>query len=98
MADGEKRVHAWITGRVQGVYFRETTRREAERLGVRGWVRNLSDGRVEAVMVGPATAVDRLVAWCRRGPDRAHVEHVEAINEPAHTDGGFGGFEVHPTA
>lgn len=71
------RVRVVVTGRVQGVWFRDACRNEARALGVRGWVRNRSDGAVEAELEGPPAAVDRLVAWCRHGPSRARVEHVE---------------------
>lgn len=86
-----KRVHLWIRGKVQGVYFRESTRQEAERLGVAGWVRNLDDGRVEAVIEGEEVDVDALVAWCHRGPENARVDHVDVRSEdPA----GAHGFRV----
>lgn len=71
------RVRVLVTGRVQGVFFRESTRREADRLGVSGWVRNLPDGRVEALFDGPPAAVDELMRWCHRGPDGALVEGVQ---------------------
>lgn len=63
-----------IKGRVQGVWFRESMRREAERLGVTGWVRNTPDGAVEAVVQGPAEAVDALIEWARSGPPMARVD------------------------
>ena len=66
-----------VSGRVQGVWFRESCRREAQAAGVRGWVRNLSDGRVEAELEGDAAAVDRIVGWCRSGPPRAEVIDVQ---------------------
>ncbi len=66
-----------ISGRVQGVWFRESCKQEATALGVTGWVRNLSDGRVEAVLEGPEAAVARVVEWCRHGPARARVDRVE---------------------
>lgn len=78
-ASAMTRFHVLVSGKVQGVWFRESTRREAERLGVGGWVRNLPDGRVEAVFTGPADAVQGLVAWCHRGPPAAEVERVEAV-------------------
>lgn len=76
-----KRVHLWISGRVQGVYFRQTARQTAARLGVGGWARNLADGRVEAAAEGPAVAVEAFVAWCRRGPDGARVDAVDVTSE-----------------
>ena len=70
-----------VDGVVQGVFFRADTEREAAALGVSGWVRNMSDGRVEAVFEGPETAVDTAVAWIRHGPDRAIVTSVEVAEE-----------------
>lgn len=78
-----------ISGRVQGVYFRESLRREAEMRGVCGWVRNRRDGQVEAMLQGDQDAVNAVIAWCRRGPEMARVEHVE-IGEG---QGEFTGFE-----
>lgn len=71
-----------VDGRVQGVFFRETCRRQAEAAGVAGEVRNLPDGRVEAVFEGPADVVERMVAWCRTGPRSAVVTSVEVRDEP----------------
>jgi acylphosphatase len=80
-----------VHGRVQGVWFRESTRREADSVGVSGWVRNNADGTVEAWFEGDADPVDALVMYVRRGPRRASVERVEVFEEePA----GFAGFEV----
>lgn len=76
-----KRVHLFISGRVQGVTFRASTRRKARDLGVNGWVKNLSDGRVEAVLEGEESGVDNLVEWCRHGPRLATVEEVEVKEE-----------------
>ena len=73
-----------IRGRVQGVWFRESMRQEAERLGVTGWVRNRGDGSVEAVVQGSAAAVEVMVAWAKRGPQEAEVEGVEVT--PAEGD------------
>jgi acylphosphatase len=70
-----------VHGRVQGVFFRDSVRRLAEQHGVRGFVRNTSDGTVEAVFEGDADAVERLVAFCRRGPRGAGVERVDVQEE-----------------
>lgn len=78
-----------VDGRVQGVFFRETCRREADAAGVAGEVRNLPDGRVEAVFEGSAEAVERLVAWCRVGPPAAIVTSVEVHSEPPSGHTGF---------
>ncbi|MCA1819399.1 MAG: acylphosphatase [Thermoplasmatota archaeon] len=75
-----KRAHVYVTGTVQGVWFRESARTQASQLNVTGWIRNLPDGRVEAVFEGTPFAVDALVAWCRLGPGRAKVRHVD-VNE-----------------
>jgi acylphosphatase len=87
-----ERRHVWVSGLVQGVYFRESTRREAETLGLAGWVRNLPDGRVEAVFEGAPAAVAAMLEWCRRGPPSAKVERVEA--KPEDPSGDLRGFEV----
>jgi acylphosphatase len=76
------RRHVWVSGRVQGVWFRESTRRAAGELGVSGWVRNLPDGRVEAVFEGDAEHVARAVAFVSQGPPRAKVASVEVREEP----------------
>ena len=74
-----RRLH--ISGRVQGVWYRDSCRTEAERLGLTGSVRNLPDGRVEVVAEGEPTAVAALEAWCATGPPRAVVVRVEGIDE-----------------
>lgn len=89
---GVKRLQVWVSGAVQGVWFRESTRQEAERLGVTGWVRNLPDGRVEAVFEGPAVAVEEMAAWCHKGPPDAAVDRVQAT--PQEPTGEFSGFSV----
>jgi len=66
-----------IHGRVQGVWFRESMRMEAERLNVAGWVRNAPDGTVEAVIQGPASAVEAMIEWARSGPPLARVDRIE---------------------
>ena len=72
------------SGRVQGVFFRDSTRREANRLGVTGWVRNRPDGTVEAHAEGPREAVEALVRWAREGPRHADVDDVSVSDaEPA---------------
>jgi acylphosphatase len=70
-----------VSGRVQGVYFRDTCEREARAAGVGGWVRNRWDGTVEAAFEGDPAAVDRMVAWCHHGPPRATVTSVETHDE-----------------
>lgn len=77
-----RRVQVLISGRVQGVFFRQSALEEALRLGLGGWVRNRSDGRVEAEAEGPAEAVDTFVAFCRRGPERARVDGVVVRDRP----------------
>ena len=78
-----------VEGEVQGVFFRDSCRREAAAAGVAGWARNLGDGRVEVVAEGAPEAVERLVAWCRRGPSRAVVTAVHVRDEPAEGVRGF---------
>ena len=86
--------HLVVRGRVQGVGFRFHMRGEAMRLGVTGWVRNRSDGTVEALVQGEQGAVDRLIAWTRRGPSSAQVTGVEIEERtPAELDG----FSTRPT-
>src|SRR5580765_3810657 len=71
------RRHVVVNGRVQGVFFRDGCRREAQAAGVTGWVRNRSDGAVEAEFEGSADAVDRMTTWCRSGPARALVTKID---------------------
>ena len=84
-----QRLEARIGGRVQGVWFRAATRDEARRRGLHGWVRNLPDGRVEAVFEGEETALEGMLAWCRTGPPGARVEAVETTSGPATGIEGF---------
>jgi len=93
--DGEPqkvRMHLYISGLVQGVFFRAYIRSAALRLGVKGWVRNVRDGRVEALFEGDKEKVEQMVQWCRRGPEGAVVTKVEVIEEPYR--GEFSSFEV----
>ena len=85
------RRRAIIHGRVQGVFFRDTTRRRAEARGLAGWVRNRPDGTVEAVFEGDPEAVEAMLAFCREGPRGAGVERVEVGEEEPE---GLSGFEV----
>jgi len=75
------RAHVLVVGRVQGVWFRDTTHDIALRLGVCGWIRNLADGRVEAVFEGQPTAVDEALHFVTLGPSRASVEDVQTVWE-----------------
>jgi acylphosphatase len=85
------RRHVLVTGEVQGVFFRDSVREEAEAHGVAGWVANTDDGAVEAVFEGDEDAVEALVDFCRTGPARADVEEIEVSeDEPEDLDG----FEV----
>ena len=84
-----KRVRLTVAGRVQGVFFRATCARMAREARVGGFVRNLDDGRVEAAFEGDDDAVDRLVAWCRRGPEHARVERVEVVQEAPRGESAF---------
>ncbi|MBW4690820.1 MAG: acylphosphatase [Lyngbya sp. HA4199-MV5] len=76
------RAHVWISGRVQGVAYRMTTAKLATHLGLKGWVRNLPDGRVEAVFEGEEAAIESMLRWCHEGPPEAIVEQVIASYEP----------------
>lgn len=87
-----KRAHLWVSGRVQGVFFRQSTETRARELGLVGWVRNLPDGRVEAIAEGPEDALEAWIAFCHVGPPAARVEHVELQwEEPSGT---FARFET----
>lgn len=91
---GQSRVHVWISGRVQGIGYRFATCQIASLLELAGWVRNLGDGRVEAVFEGPAAEVAKAVAWCRSGPAGARVSDVQTAAEAPL---GEQGFRVRPT-
>ena len=85
MAD-KVRVHVLIEGRVQGVFFRASTRDEARARGLAGWVRNLADGRVEAVFEGDKAVVENMLAWCRKGPPYAYVDQIDIDWQPYQGD------------
>ena len=91
MADEQIARRVVIHGRVQGVFFRDTMRRVAMEAGVSGWARNADDGTVVAVVEGRAEAVDRVVEFAHRGPERAQVEHVDVAEAPVE---GLSGFRV----
>ena len=88
----KKRAHLIISGRVQGVYYRYSTQQEAKRLGLTGWVRNLPNGNVEAVVEGDETIVERMIGWCHDGPAGAVVSEVKKTQREA--SGEFEGFEI----
>lgn len=85
-------VHALISGRVQGVWFRHFTREQAEANALTGWVRNLSDGRVEALLCGEEKAVRHVEAWLNRGPELANV--AEVASTEAEYDADLVGFDI----
>ena len=87
-----RRIHVRISGKVQGVAFRHDTQRTALSLNLTGWVKNLPDGRVEAVFEGENDSIDAMRAWCSKGPPLAHVLHVD-IQEKSYT-GEFSDFRV----
>ena len=87
-----KRMYVTISGKVQGVAFRHDTRRTALSLNLTGWVKNLPDGRVEAVFEGENDSIDAMRAWCSKGPPLAHVLHVD-IQEKSYK-GEFSDFRV----
>ena len=88
------RIHVWVQGRVQGVGFRAYTEAMARNAGVQGWVRNLRDGRVEAVFEGSLSGVEAMVTWCERGSPGSKVESLERRSEsPEDVEG----FQIRPT-
>ena len=84
-------VHLWITGKVQGVFYRATAAERAKELHLNGWIKNATEGAVEATVNGSEAAVNEFVAWCRKGPDRAQVTDVVVTPKP---DDGFTGFQI----
>lgn len=87
-----EQVRVLVSGLVQGVGFRHATYRQALREGVTGWVRNLPDGRVEAVFQGPPDPVDAMARWCEHGPGLARVDEIDVQREPAEAD--YESFEI----
>ena len=88
----EKAVHLLISGKVQGVFYRYTAQKMATRLNLRGWIKNLPNGKVEAVAVGAPSAVDTFIAWCQEGPPGAVVTDVDI--EPLDAVPEIDGFSV----
>ncbi|MFZ5994482.1 MAG: acylphosphatase [Thermodesulfobacteriota bacterium] len=86
------RAHVIINGRVQGVFFRYSTQQEATRLGLKGWVKNRSDGQVEAVFEGDEPTVEKMLKWCHQGPPHAVVNRVDVTWEDY--NGEFGRFDI----
>ncbi len=84
--ENKARVVVKISGRVQGVYFRKYTELEAQQLGLTGWVRNLPDGRVEAVFEGRKESIQKMIEWCHKGPPAARVQDVSVSWEPFRGD------------
>lgn len=94
-SEGRERAHVYVSGQVQGVFFRDSARREAKRLGLSGWISNLPDGRVEAVFEGGSPAVREMIRWCEEGSPEASVEGVQTdFEEPGDDPGDSGDFEV----
>jgi len=92
MSDSDRvRAHVFVTGRVQGVYYRASTRDAARERGVDGWVKNLDDGRVEAVFESDEESVEAMYAWCETGSRAAEVEAVDVTMKSPE---GVDGFEV----
>ena len=77
----DRRVYVLISGRVQGVFFRASAKKRADELHITGWVRNLDDGRVEAVIEGEQEKVRKMIEWCRKGPGYADVKDIQVISE-----------------
>lgn len=87
-----KRVHVYISGLVQGVFFRVATKKAAAGLKITGWVRNMEDGRVEAVLEGADEDIEKMIAWCKVGPRSAQVTKVIVTQE--HYTGSFHDFAI----
>lgn len=86
------RAHVFVSGKVQGVYYRSSTEKEARKLTLTGWVRNLKDGRVEAVFEGEEENINKMIKWCWLGPEYSSVKEVKVLYEEY--KGEFSGFSV----
>jgi acylphosphatase len=86
------RVHVLISGKVQGVWYRASTKQKADELGLTGWVKNTADGSVEAVFEGEKTLIDEMIAWCWIGPQRAKVTDIKML--PSHSNENYTSFVV----
>jgi acylphosphatase len=86
------RVHVIISGRVQGVWFRTSTKQKADDLGISGWAKNTAEGNVEAVFEGEKAKIDEMIAWCWIGPPLARVSDVKIV--PSHSEETYTGFVV----
>ncbi|MEK6934695.1 MAG: acylphosphatase [Nanoarchaeota archaeon] len=84
-----KRVHLFISGNVQGVFFRAFVRERAINLGLNGWVKNLEDGRVESVFEGENDKVNRMVELCKKGPSSANIKNINVIKEEVQRERSF---------
>jgi len=89
----KRRARVKLRGRVQGVWFRQSTKNRAQELNLTGWVRNNPDGSVEALFEGEETAIKAAIEWCRRGPDLARVDDLQLSWEPE--EGLLSGFSIH---
>lgn len=81
--------HFWVSGRVQGVWFRDGTKKTAQKLGVTGWVRNLPDGRVEVMVCGTSEQLEQMEAWLQRGSELARVDELQSETLSWHDYEGF---------
>jgi len=88
----DQAIHAWVSGKVQGVYYRASTAKKAKALDLTGWVKNLEDGRVELFAQGPECQVEKLLSWCEQGPILAKVANID--KEIAEPDKHLASFEV----
>jgi acylphosphatase len=86
------RAHVYVSGRVQGVFFRSEAKHEARVLGIKGWIRNLPDGKVEAVFEGEEKSVKEIIEFCKRGPSGAKVTNIDVVWESY--SGEFRNFEI----